>query len=78
MVDRPPRETRQLSVIRKPAPKTRAVFHSEGAPLFRGDGPLDFVCGGCREVLIAGVEQGQVRSIVIRCPACGCYNDTLD
>jgi DNA-directed RNA polymerase subunit RPC12/RpoP len=41
-------------------------------------GDMRYVCGGCRAALIEGMNAGQVSNIVIRCPACGVYNETLD
>lgn len=72
-------ETRQLSVIRKPAEGTRAVFRkADEEPVFRGEGDLSFVCGGCRLPLAVGVDAGQIRNVVMQCPRCKAYNETLD
>lgn len=74
-----------MSVIKKPEPNTRSVFEksadaADGAVVFQIDppGPIDYICGGCRTVLIVGAEQGQYNNMVVRCNVCGVYNETLD
>lgn len=73
------RETRQLSVIKKPAEGTRTVIAPDEMFLIGtgGEGTVDFVCGGCRYVLCEGIDAGMVRNMVILCPECGVYNETL-
>jgi hypothetical protein len=44
-------------------------------PVIVGPGSLDQICGGCDRVLIHGLELGQVRNLILRCP-CGAYNAT--
>ncbi|HET9598946.1 MAG TPA: hypothetical protein VFP65_25460 [Anaeromyxobacteraceae bacterium] len=39
-------------------------------PLFSGDGPLDYACGRCDEVVCAGMHPGALAGLVLRC-RCG-------
>ena len=81
MSDQPERETRRMSVIPKEAAEGRTVLQPEGDGIvaFRGEnGPVQFVCGGCRAVLIEEVQPDQVTNTVVRCNACGCFNETVD
>lgn len=77
----PYRETRQLSVIKKPAPGTRTVLAPEVAPAVKGvgtDSPrMDYTCGSCRVVLLESIQPDSVTDMVIRCPGCGVHNQTL-
>lgn len=74
------KEKRQLSVIKKPAEGTRSVINvqGEGTVAMRGEGRMVWVCGGCREPILDGMEPGQVQNLVFRCNSCGAYNETLD
>jgi hypothetical protein len=79
----PERETRQLSVVRKPSPDSeQSVLNPTEAPAIRGvddgAGPIDYVCGGCRVILLEALNPGQVSGMVIKCPACGAHNATMD
>ena len=76
----PTQETRQLSVIEKPAEGTRTVYHytGEGTVALRGEGSMTYVCAGCRAPILVGMEPGQVQNLIFRCNACGRYNETLD
>lgn len=65
-----------MSVIKKPAEGTRSVL-ALAEPL-SSDGPVNFVCGGCRTVLIEGSHQGQFKGLVIQCPSCKAHNETFD
>lgn len=72
------REVRQLMVIKKPKPDTATVIELDmDEPWFKGDGPLDFVCGGCRKPLLVGMEPGQIGQVVLLC-TCGAHNQTMD
>jgi hypothetical protein len=47
-------------------------------PFHTGTGTLNLLCGGCRFVLVAQVEQRDAYAeLLIRCPACGAVNDPL-
>lgn len=47
-----------------------------GSPILCGPGKLDQICGRCDRVLIHGLQLGQVRKVVLRCPGCGTHNST--
>lgn len=66
-----------LKVIPKPAPMTRTILEVEGDTNihFRSGGDIDLVCGGCGENLAEKMNAGQVEYIVLKCNACGSYND---
>jgi hypothetical protein len=44
-----------------------------GAPLFTGNGFVDYTCGGCAAVLCQRMRAGQLAGMVFRC-ACGALN----
>ena len=73
----PPQEIRQLSVIRKPAAGTRTVLvvREEDGVAMRGDGPLTYVCGGCRTPILVGAHRGVGSDLVLKCKACGVHNE---
>jgi LSD1 subclass zinc finger protein len=71
----PDQEVRQLPVIKKPAAGTASVMVLDHAgPMVIGEGPLTFVCGGCRNPLLVRVEPGSVQGIVIKCGKCQAHN----
>ncbi len=41
-----------------------------------GDAEPVWECGSCGSALMVGVQPGQVRAIVLRCPTCRAYNHT--
>ena len=68
--------TRKMKVIPEPAPNTRSVL----APTFKGpviqsEGPLSYACGQCETTLMRNVDYKQVRQVVIKCFACGAFNE---
>jgi len=68
----------RLRVVPKPKPKTRAVLEpkiGEVLPIIEGHGNLNLLCGNCGAVLIKGINEGQIRNMVIHCPICRYYND---
>src|SRR5258708_3232843 len=67
-----------LAVIPEPAEGTPSVLMSvgpAGMPLFIGQGPVDFACGACGSILMAGLDLGQVTNTVLACKNCGAYNE---
>lgn len=69
---------RKLKVIPKPEPNTRTVFEPKVGkvlPVIKGVGNLNLLCGNCDAVLIEGINEGQIRNIVIHCPICRYYNE---
>ena len=72
-------ERRQLNVIKKPPPTRGGVVSYTGeGPVMKREGPLTWLCGGCREPILEGMQPGQVRNLVFRCNGCGVYNQTID
>ena len=72
---------KKLRVIRKPVEGTRTILVKEKnensfARAFKGKGDLNLLCGYCESVLCEGINIGQIRGIVIKCPVCNNYNDT--
>jgi len=69
----------RLPVIPEPDPGTRSVFErqGEGTVFFAGRfSGLSLDCGTCDAPLVVGMAPGQVVGIVLRCAACGAFNDT--
>jgi hypothetical protein len=72
----------QMEVIAEPEPKTASILVLSQANMasktpyavFSGGGETDYICGGCRTTLAAGVGRGQVINIVFKCLRCGSYN----
>ena len=69
-----------LSVVDRQEIGERAVIGFTGYPQLRpfstGSGELDLLCGGCGFVLVAGSAGPAAQPVMlIRCPACGGYND---
>jgi len=68
----------RLRVIPKPKPQTRAILEpkvGEILPVIKGYGNLNLLCGNCGAVLVTGINEGQIRNMVIHCPICRYYND---
>jgi len=68
----------RLRVIPKPKPQTRAVLEpkvGEILPVIKGYGNLNLLCGNCGAILVEGINEGQIRNMVIHCPICRYYND---
>jgi hypothetical protein len=65
----------KLKTIPQPDEGTRAVLQSNKAPMIRGAGEYNYLCGNCGALLVEGIEQGQIQNIVIICPRCGRYNE---
>jgi len=65
-----------MRVIPEPAPNTRAVLMPEKAPIMKGTGDTNHVCGGCRAVLLESLSpEIQLVGLVYRCPQCGAHNE---
>ena len=68
-----------LRIIGEPDPGTRAVFEKmgEGTIVFTGlASTISLDCGRCSAPLAVGVELTQLQGLVIKCLACGQFNDT--
>lgn len=72
-------EAVKLAVIPKPPFKTASVMEhrGEGTIFIQGyEAKLRHDCGSCAAPLIVGLPPGRVSRLVLRCNACGSYNDT--
>ena len=70
-----------LRVIEKPEEGTRTVllYDGPGTIIIKGEHPgVSYDCGNCESPLIVDIEPGQVRNLVLRCRACGAYNESPD
>ena len=68
----------QLKVIPKPQTQMRAILEPKVGdilPVIKGHGTLNLLCGNCGAVLVKGINEGQLRNMVIHCPLCRYYND---
>jgi len=71
-------KTIKLKVIPEPDPNTRAVFiyDGEGTIMFQGYVTgVALVCGNCSSPLVAGMNQEQIKNIVLKCKNCGKFNE---
>jgi hypothetical protein len=69
--------TRKLHVVDPaPAHKQRAVLKPDANPALVGEGPLDYECGKCGEVLARAIWAGMMWDVGIICAKCGTFNDT--
>jgi len=69
----------QLAVISEPDPDTRPVHILTGAGTILIQGfacGLSMDCGKCGASLIVGLKREQVQGIVLKCNACGTFNNT--
>ena len=66
---------RKLKIIPKPEPKTRTVFTGKVLPFIKGVGDVNLLCGNCDAILVKGINEEQIRNIVIQCPICKFYNE---
>jgi len=69
----------RMMVIPEPEPNTRSVlvYTGEGTVVMRGPGNVIMECGNCQVPLTEGVGVAQVQSLVLRCPNCGEFNESL-
>lgn len=45
-----------------------------GAPVFAGNGAIDYVCASCGHVLCKRMRSGQLAGLVFSCSGCGGLN----
>lgn len=72
----------QMEVIPEPEPNTASIFvlskpnmvSKTPYAVISGGSDTDYICGGCRTTVAAGVDRGQVKNIVFKCLSCGSYN----
>lgn len=59
-----------------PEPDTRTVIIAKVLPVFKGDyGDTTYLCGNCKAKFVEGINEGQIRNIVIKCPICRLYSE---
>ena len=69
--------TRKLHIVDPPpAHKERAALRPDANPALIGEGPLDYECGTCGDVLARAIWAGLVYDVGIICAKCGAFNDT--
>lgn len=69
---------RKLKVIPEPKPNTRVILApkvGEVLPVIKGNGNLNLLCGNCGSLLVKGIDEGQIRNIVIHCPVRRYFNE---
>jgi DNA-directed RNA polymerase subunit RPC12/RpoP len=69
-----------LPVIPEPEPDTRSNLVTDSTdPEFifvANDETSDsYDCGSCGRALMRGIRDDQVRNMVLKCPACGAFNE---
>jgi len=68
-----------LKVITEPDPGARSVIRSvSSGPVLRGEGSIDYLCGGCNSELAVGMPRvlmGDGVPVVIFCNVCNSYNE---
>ncbi|MCJ7631737.1 hypothetical protein MUP77_04980, partial [Candidatus Bathyarchaeota archaeon] len=68
----------KLKTIPEPVNNTRVVFDASVGtilPVIKGNGDVNLLCGNCGSVLAEGINQGQIRNIVVHCPVCRFFNE---
>lgn len=68
-----------LNTIPEPDPHTRSVIIKRGVGtiIFKGYSiGLALVCGSCKSHLVVGIPRAAIENIVMRCNACGSYNES--
>ncbi|HET9597187.1 MAG TPA: hypothetical protein VFP65_16485 [Anaeromyxobacteraceae bacterium] len=63
----------RLEVVQDHGRTTPMAASRTGAPLFTGNGFVDYTCGGCAAVLCQRMRVGQLAGMVFRC-GCGALN----
>ena len=64
-----------LQVIELPETHVRIVVDGEKTPLLRRGGGNSFRCGACDAILVEDAWSWEIYNLVLRCPACGAYNE---
>lgn len=67
----------KLTVLNSPV-TGRAIFSWSGdkySAFMKGDGNIDFQCGGCGCVLAKAIWKLSCSNIILRCPKCNSYNE---
>jgi len=70
----------KLDIIQEPKELSRSVIHGRGSevpPLFLGHGSINYQCSQCGVVLAERIWKQSLSNIVIQCPKCQSYNETV-
>jgi hypothetical protein len=70
-----------MMVIPEPARGKRSVLVAPstdpGYRFFRGGNDVDLACGECGRELVTGLQsETHLQGVVLKCPACGAFNDS--
>jgi hypothetical protein len=73
--------TVRMKVIPEPSRRSRSVLEAPSADpsyrFFRGGNDVDLACGQCGRELVTGLQSAtHLQSVVLKCPACGAFNDS--
>lgn len=72
----------QMEVIPEPKPGTAAILALK-TPNFamvdpyvqmHGSGDTDYICGCCREIIVAKGNRGKIINLVFKCAHCSAFN----
>lgn len=69
---------KKLKVIPKPEEGSRSVImppNKNEATIIQGSGNINLVCGNCGASLAKGVEENQIKNVVLYCNQCNSYNE---
>lgn len=65
-----------MMVVPKPDDTKHTIMASQTSPLMRGtNGPDNYYCGSCGDLLVATIHPNQIGGVFFRCTDCGAYND---
>jgi hypothetical protein len=65
------KQTRRTTIVTLPPDAKASILKPNAAPVFHGQGDIDWACASCATVLVEGVEEGQIQDVYIICPSCG-------
>jgi DNA-directed RNA polymerase subunit RPC12/RpoP len=64
----------KLEIVPGGSEEGALVKEFETAPVFTGNGDVDYVCGHCEAILAKNMRLDQIKNLVLECPKCGKYN----
>lgn len=68
-----------LRVIPEPHDSIKTIFAPDGentVVVYGPDKNHDYICGRCSAPLIVGMELRQIGDVVVKCAACGAFNES--
>jgi hypothetical protein len=66
---------RKMRLVTRPDPRRCHLIPANVAPALKGEGGVDYACGGCGRVLLEAVSPKLVQDVAVRCVTCRRYND---